>query len=195
MVRAEGLEVDYKGMKAVHNSADGGYSAPADIGGVLIQEFVIWFGGLLETGTVMPKMFTGVNRDGSQFIIDFSRLNMDSSKHLDFMRYVLHEEGSIAFAFKMRVAVEVCKEPQIIQEQHMFYAGSSGHYHYVSLTSKAEDGWQDGYKVVSERNSAQPEVFFQELLPEHFKRQGDLVEFAGVWKAIRNYVFWRKRGL
>ncbi len=178
----------------MHNPTEGGYPAPVDIGGELIQEFVKWFGGLLETGTVMPKMFTGVNLDGGQFIIDLSRLNMDSSKHLDFMRYVLHEEGSIAFAYKMRVAVEVCKDPQVIQEQHEFYSGSSGHYHYVSLKSKAENGWQDGYKVVSERSSAQPEIFFQELLPEHFKRQGDLVEFGGIWKAIRNDVYWRKRG-
>lgn len=193
LVRGEGLEVNYKGMKLVHDSTDSAYVAPADISDELIQEFVNWFGVFLEKETVMPKMFTGVNRDGSQFIIDFSRLNMDSSKHLDFMRYVLHKESSIAFAFKMRVAVEVCKEPQIIQEQHEFYSGSANHYHYVALTSKAEDGWQEGYKVISERNASSPEIFFQELLPEYFKREGDVVEFADTWEKIRNDVFWRKR--
>lgn len=194
LIRGEGLHVNYKGLTTVHNRSDRMYAPPADLSHELIQEFVNWFGVFLDKGSVMPKMFTGVNRDGSQFIVDFSRLEMDKNRHLDFMRYVLHREGSIAFAFKMRVAVEVCKEPQIIQEQHDFYSGSASSYHYMAVTSKAEDGWQDGYHVIRERNSPEPEIFFQELLPQYFKREGDLVDFGHIWDNIRGDIFWRKRG-
>lgn len=191
LYRGEGIEVSYKGLKVIHTNTV--FTPPTNFSGVLIQEFANWFGVFLEKDSVMPKMFTGVSQDGKQFIFDFSRLELDRSKHLDFMRYVLHHERSIAFAFKMRTAVEVCKEPQLIQEQHEFYAGCENSYHYLAITSKAEDGWQDGYIVMNERHAKEPEIFFQELLPNYYKRTDDVVMFSELWQGIRDKVFWRNR--
>jgi hypothetical protein len=193
LIRGEAILSSYKGLAVIHSGSAKQYVAPDDLSGELIQEFANWFGVFLDKGNIMPKMFTGVNGDGSQFIIDFSRLELDSSKHLDFMRYVLHHENSIAFAYKMRMGVEVCKEPQLIQEQHEFYSGCKQSYHYLAITSKAADGWQDGYIVMNERQSTEPEIFFQELLPKYYKREGDIVFFAEIWHEIREKVFWRKR--
>ncbi len=191
LYRGEGIEVSYKGLKVIHTNT--AFTPPTDFSGVLIQEFANWFGVFLEKDSVMPKMFTGVNRDGSQFIIDFSRLELDRSKHLDFMRYVLHHENSIAYAYKMRTVVEVCKEPQILQEQHLFFAGYENSFHSLSITSNAPDGWQEGYKVFNESHSTAPEMFFQELLPNYYKRTDDVVMFSELWQGIRDKVFWRNR--
>lgn len=166
---------------------------PADFSGVLIQEFANWFGVFLDKGSVMPKMFTGINRDGRQFIIDFSKLELDGSKHLDFMRYVLHHESSIAYAYKMRTVVELSTEPQILQEQHLFFSGFEDSFHSLSITSNAPDGWQDGYKVFNESHSTVPETFFQELLQNHYERTDGVVMFNELWQGIRDKVFWRIR--
>jgi hypothetical protein len=191
LFRGEGLEVGYKGLKVIHTST--AFTPPADFSGILIQEFANWFGVFLDKGEVMSKMFTGVNRDGRQFIIDFSRLELDRSKHLDFMRYVLHHENSIAYAYKMRTIVEVCKEPQVLQEQHLFYSGYEDSFHALSITSNAPNGWQDGYKVFNESHANKPESFFHELLPNYFQRTDDIVMFSELWQAIREKVFWRTR--
>lgn len=191
LFRGEGLEVGYKGLKVIHTST--AFVPPDDFSGVLIQEFSNWFGVFLDKESVMPKMFTGVNRDGRQFIIDFSRLELDPSKHLDFMRYVLHHENSIAYVYKMRTIVEVCKEPQILQEQHLFFSGYADSFHSLSITSNAPDGWQDGYKVLNESHTDKPEMFFQELLPNYYKRTDDVVMFSELWQSIRENVFWRTR--
>jgi hypothetical protein len=191
LFRGEGIEVSYKGLKVIHTSTV--FTPPTDFSGVLIQEFANWFGVFLEKGSVMPKIFTGVNRDGSQFIIDFSRLELDRSKHLDFMRYVLHHEHSIAYAYKMRTNVEVCKEPQILQEQHLFFAGYENSFHSLSITSNAADGWQDGFKVFDESHATAPESFFQELLPNYYNRTSDVVMFGELWQGMRDKVSWRTR--
>ena len=142
---------------------------------------------------MMPKMFSGINRDGSQFIIDLSSLNMEVGRHLDFMRYVLHREGSIAFVFNMHVAAQLSKEPLVIQELYDFYSGSSESYHHIAVASNSEDGWQDGYRIIKEHSSHEPVIFLQELLPQYFKHEGDLLEFAHIWENIRGKIFWRKR--
>lgn len=193
LIRGEAIYASYKGLTTIHKGPAKPYIPPEDLSGELIQEFANWFGVFLDKGEVMPKMFTGVNRDGSQFIIDFSRLELDSSNHIDFIRFVLHHENSIAFAYKMCMGVEVCKEPQLIQEQHEFYAGCENSYHYLAITSKAEDGWQDGHIVMNERHAKEPEILFQELLPKYYKREGDIVLFGEIWQGIRDKVFWRKR--
>jgi hypothetical protein len=191
LIRGEGLEVNYKGLKVIHTNT--AFVPPADFSGVLIQEFANWFGVFLDKGSVMPKMFTGVNPDGRQFIIDFSKLELDGSKHLDFMRYVLHHESSIAYAYKIRTVVELSTEPQILQEQHLFFSGHEDSFNSLSITSNAPDGWQDGYKVFNESLTEKPEMFFQELLPNYFKRTDDVVMFSELWQGIRDKVFWRAR--
>jgi hypothetical protein len=109
------------------------------------------------------------------------------------MRYVLHHESSIAYAYKIRTVVELSTEPQILQEQHLFFSGHEDSFNSLSITSNAPDGWQDGYKVFNESLTEKPEMFFQELLPNYFKRTDDVVMFSELWQGIRDKVFWRAR--
>ncbi len=100
-----------------------------DIAKELMLEFTSWFERQLESGDLLPKVFSGVNADGNQYIMFMSELDLDSSEHLDFMRYVLHAENSIAFVFKMRMSAELLTVPPTYQEQHFFYSGQQGSYH------------------------------------------------------------------
>lgn len=193
LIRSEPIFSNYKGFKTVYDRSELRYAPSTDLGYDLIQEYVNWLGAFLEKIGMMPKMFSGVNRDGSQFIIDLSSLNMEVGRHLDFMRYVLHREGSIAFVFNMHVAAHLSKEPLVIQELYDFFSGSAESYHHIEVASNSEDGWQDGYRIIKEHSSHKPSVFFQELLPQYFKREGDLLEFANIWESMRDSIFWRKR--
>lgn len=193
LVRGEGISVGYEGLKLIESSDRNRYTPPADLSGDLMQEFVHWFNSLLEKETVLPKMFTGVNRDGRQYVVDMSLVNVDIKKHYLFMRYVLFHEKSIAYAYKMRVVAELCREPLIHQEQHIFYSGSTDSYHSTQLTSQAGDGWHEGSKLLSESHTTKPESFLQELLPEFYEQTDDDDLYANIWNSIKGNVMWRTR--
>lgn len=195
LIRGEGINVNYGGLKLIVSNEPSHYTPPTDLSLDLINEFVRWFDLLLEKGTVLPKFFTGVNRDGKQFLVDMSLVKIDSKKHFWFMRYVLFNEKSIAYAYKMRMIAQLCEEPLIHQEQHVFYSGSSDSYSSVVLTSQSADGWQEGSKLVSEDHTAKPEIFLQELLPEFYERTDDDDMYANIWNSIRDKVIWRDRPL
>ena len=195
LVRGEGISISYNGLKLIESSDRNLYTPPADLSGELMKEFVHWFNSLLEKGTVLPKMFTGVNRDGKQYIVDMSRVEIDIKKHYLFMRYVLFHEKSIAYAYKMRTVAELCKEPLIHQEQHIFYSGSANSYHSTQLTSQAGDGWHEGSKLLSEHYTTEPEIFLQELLPKYFEQTSDDDLYANIWNSIKGKVIWRDRDL
>ena len=193
LVRGEGVSVSYKGLKLIESSDVSLYKPPSDLSGDLMKEFVHWFNSLLEKNTVLPKMFTGVNRDGKQYIVDLSRIEIDIKKHYLFMRYVLFHEKSIAYAYKMRMVAELSTEPLIHQEQHIFYSGSANSYHSTQLTSQAGDGWHEGSKLLSDTHTLQPETFLQELLPNHFEKTSDDDLFSNIWNSIKDKVIWRER--
>jgi hypothetical protein len=193
LVRGEGISVGYEGLKLIESSDQNHYTPPADLSGELMQEFVQWFNSLLEKETVLPKMFTGVNRDGRQYVVDMSLVDVDIKKHYLFMRYVLFHEKSIAYAYKMRVVAELCREPLIHQEQHIFYSGSANSYHSTQLTSQAGDGWHEGSKLLNETHDTKPYSFLQELLPEFFEQTDDDDLYANIWNSIKGKVMWRTR--
>jgi hypothetical protein len=168
---------------------------PADIGRQLVTELIGWFENLIKTETLLPKVFTGVNAQGRQFIVVMGDLDLDSREHLDFMRYVLHKENSVAFAYKMRNAVEVCKEPQIVQEQHTFFSGQVGKYIAVDITSEAPDSWAEGMKIVRRSSTEEPEVFLQDLMPKPYKPSEHDAKYSALWLAIREKVQWRDRDI
>jgi hypothetical protein len=193
LVRGEGITVGYNGLKLLESNDSRHYTPPVDLSGDLMKEFVHWFNSLLEKDTVLPKMFTGVNRDGKQYVVDMSLVEVDIKKHYLFMRYVLFHEKSIAYAYKMRVVAELCTEPLIHQEQHIFYSGGSNSYHSTQLTSQAGDGWHEGSKLLNETHTTKPETFLQELLPEYFEQTDDDELYANIWNSIKDKVMWRTR--
>jgi hypothetical protein len=193
LFRGDGISVSYNGLKLIASSDKTLYTPPSDLSADLMREFVNWFNSLLEKGTVLPKMFTGVNRDGRQYIVDMSLVEIDIKKHYLFMRYVLFHEKSIAYAYKMRTVAELCKEPLIHQEQHIFYSGSANSYHSSQFTSQAGDGWHEGSKLLNENHTTEPEIFLQELLPNYFEQTSDDDLFSNIWNSIRDKVIWRER--
>lgn len=192
LVRGEGLNVGYKGLQPLPVFEFEPVEVPTDIGRQLATELIGWFEKLLETQTILPKVFTGVSAQGRQFIVMMGDLGLENLEHLDFMRYVLHKEQAVAFAFKMRNAVEVCKEPQIIQEQHTFYSGQVGKYIAVDITSQSPDSWDDGIKIIRRSSSETPEIFFQDLLGTPYVPSALDSKYEALWLGIREKVQWRE---
>lgn len=193
LVRGAGISVGYDGLQSLPAFVNKGYEAPTDLSGELITELTAWFEVLLKSGTVLPKVFTGVNSDGMQFIVVMSDLGLENREHLDFMRYVLHKEKSIAFAYKMRCGVLLCKEPEIIQEQHTFYSGQRDSYHAVDITSNAPDGWNEGIKFLRQSQTDEPEIFFQDIMPQVFKASELDGKYTKLWDEVRGKAQWRDR--
>ena len=177
----------------MNNLESSNQNQPNGLGRELIEELMDWFLSLLKNGIILPKIFTGVNCDGRQYLVDMSRLQIDTSKHHQFMRHVIFREKSVAFAFKMRTATQLGDDPEVIQEQHLFYSGSANSYHSTVLASKTETGWQDGCNILHESHSTELEIFFQDLLPEHYKPTDDDELFGNIWDSIRDKVVWRNR--
>ena len=193
LIRGQGLSVGYEGMQSLPPFEFALPEVPADIGRQLVTELIGWFENLIKTETLLPKVFTGVNAQGRQFIVVMGDLDLDSREHLDFMRYVLHKENSVAFAYKMRNAVEVCKEPEIVQEQHTFFSGQFGKYIAVDITSQAPDSWAEGMKIIRRSSSEEPEVFLQDLMSKPYKPSEHDSKYAALWAGIREKVQWRDR--
>jgi hypothetical protein len=193
LVRGEGITVGYRGLQPLPVFDTEPVYVPDDIGRQLVTELIGWFEKLLETQTVLPKVFMGVNAQGRQFIVMMGDLGLENREHLDFMRYVLYKEQAVAFAYKMRNAVEVCSEPQILQEQHTFYSGQVGKYIAVDLTSQATDSWSDGIKIIRRSSSEKPEIFLQDLLTNPFVPSELDPKYEALWLGIRDKVQWRER--
>ena len=164
-----------------------------DLAETLLGEFCQWFSNLALLGTVLPKAFSGVNPDGKQFIVALSDLELDTMEHLDFMRYVLHAEKSIAFVFKMRMIAQLSKEPEIFQEQHQFISGQQGSYHNIGLTSKDGESWESGTIICNESHSKEPEMFFQELLQIPYSPTENDKKYAAIWNSVRDRIKWQSR--
>ena len=167
----------------------------SDLSDDLMLEFTSWFNEMLASGMVLPKTFSGVNEDGSQYIVAMSELGLENKDHLAFMSHVLNHERSIAYAFKMRIEAQICKEPPIFQERHIFYSGQMGSYYSVELTSQSPDCWAEGSKVLRESHTVGPEIFFQDILPPSFKASSEDARFAAIWADKRSKVMWRKRAV
>jgi hypothetical protein len=122
-----------------------------------------------------------------------SDLDLDHREHLDFMRYVLHREKSIAFAYKMRTIVEIGQDPQTLREDHIFYSGQIGKYFAIDVTSESPDNWTDGIKILRKSETEAPEIFLQDLLSQPYKPSQFDAEYAALWNEIRPKIRWRQR--
>lgn len=190
--RSEGLCASYDGLQPLSLKQRETF-LPTHLSAQLINEFLSWFESNLEKDILLPRMFSGVNQDGMQYLVEMSRTGLDFGEHLDFMRYVMWKEQSIGFAFNKRVGVLLSREPEIVQEQHEFYSGTKDSFHIICVASKNGEDWKDGLNVVHHSNSETPEVFFQELLPELYKPTAKEAEYAAIWQSIRSQAHWRSR--
>ena len=57
-----------------------------------MEELTQWFSNMFEQGTLLPKIFTGINIYGAQYILIMSDIDIAVGKHHQFTRYVLHHE-------------------------------------------------------------------------------------------------------
>jgi len=193
LIRVHGLSVGYSGLKALPLFEAKTFQPPANLSYQLITELIGWFEKLLASETLLPKVFMGVNSDARQFIVFVADLGLEQSEELDFMRYVLHFEKSIAFAYKIRVMAEISKNPQILQEEHSFFSGQVGKYFAVDITSQSTDSWADGIKITRKSVTEEPEIFLQELLTQAYVPTKSDAKYGTLWSRIRSKIQWRDR--
>ena len=195
IIRGHGISVGYDGLKSLASLELKKHQSLQDLSRDLIAELLGWFEKLLESETVLSKVFMGVNGDGQQFVVFMSDLDLDHREHPDFMRYVLHSEKSIAFAYKMRTVVEINRDPQALREDHIFYSGQIGKYFAIDVTSRSPDSWADGVNILRKSETETPEIFLQDLLCQSYKPSQFDAEYAALWNEIRPKIRWRQRDL
>lgn len=162
------------------------------ISGQLMNEFVSWFYNLVEQGTDLPKVFSGVNRDGRQFVVVLSDLPIGQGDHLDFMRAVLRVEDAVAYAFKMRVGL-LNEKTNTTEERVDFFTGEPGQYLFLEIAPRDGVSWKSGFYETSKRQSDQPEWFMQDLFPTEYKPSDKDPQFLQIWGSVRDSVMWRQR--
>lgn len=193
LIRGQRLSVGYSGLAALPLFEAQTFEPPANLSYELIAELIGWFKKLLLSETLLPKVFMGVNSDARQFIVFVADLKLEQGEEFNFMRYVLHFEKSIAFAYKIRVMAEISQHPQILQEEHSFFSGQVGKYFAVDITSQSTDSWADGIKITRKSVTEEPEMFLQELLTQPYIPTEFDAKYAALWSRIRSKIQWRDR--
>ena len=146
----------------------------------LALEIAGFLENLSRQGSGLPNVFSGVKRDGQQFVCLLSPLNLDRGDRLDFMTDVLCTEECAVFAHTMHVVNKAGIEMIAI------FSGQEDEY----WSFEFEPG-PEGLKMVANNKTEQPENFFLELLKPHGSGSPKKIELLSLWKQVRSQIMWR----
>jgi hypothetical protein len=77
---------------------DGAGEASSDLAAILVDEFAGWFRNLAANG-VIPRVFSGVTKDGKQAIVILNDLPLDHVQRRDFLTWLCRTEQFVAYAY------------------------------------------------------------------------------------------------
>ena len=148
----------------------------------LALEIAGFLENLSHQGSGLPNVFSGVKRDGQQFVCLLSPLNLDRGDRLDFMIDVLCFEECVVFAHTMHVVNEAGVETIA------FFSGQENEYWSFEFEPSPM-----GLKMLASNKTTEPAIFFQELLKPHGSGSSKTSELLELWQQVRSQIMWRTR--
>jgi len=148
----------------------------------LALEIVGFLENLSRQGSGLPNVFSGVKRDGQQFVCLLSPLNLDRGDRLDFMIDVLCIEECVVFAHTMHVINEAGIETIAV------FSGQENEYWSFEFEPSLT-----GLKMLASNKTTEPAIFFQELFKPHGSGSSKKSKLLELWKQVRSQIMWRTR--
>jgi hypothetical protein len=162
----------------------------------LVDEFAQWFSNLGAQG-VVPRAFTGLKRDGRQFVTILSGIPFDYVKRRDFLIWLCRREDVVAYAYGTHVAVadDKCDPPEMSEAVDIYAPSPSVHVAMSMTLIRFVDG-----KITYRRGAAwrSPTITDgQPFLGLH--TASDAIDdastrsFEALWQELGKHALWRDR--
>jgi len=141
---------------------------------------------------VIPKVFTLVNGEGSQylFFIDDLRMNADEENH--FLAYIVQEHEAVCYARGTLVVLE--KSQQLIEFAVIDQDDAQAIVCSAQLTRDVDDkpvGLTEFEKILAPKKT----IFFSGLFEPMTLSEDRVEEFEGLWDEMKPKILHRSMGL
>jgi hypothetical protein len=167
--------------------------ASSDLATVLAHEFAEWFRNLGAQG-YLPRVFTGVTKDGKQCIVILSGLPLDHVQRRDFLIWLCRTEQFFTYAYGTHVGI--ASSASDFTEGIDIYASSAS---YDVTKTLGIDKLGNGTSRIFDRHHAVMSAGTKNGIFLGLQRStidissDDQEQFRELWRDMRPKVMWRQR--
>lgn len=163
----------------------------------LYEEYSEWYFSLAEEDGVLPRSISGVAADGRQFIYLIDGLTLQPMARNKFLRFVLDEHRSVAYAYGT-LALRGDSDLGEIEEVLDVVAADSRHYimgHWKVI--RGEDGKVTALKAMGVREGDDPEKYPSSWFLAGAIRFTDTekLKYSGLWEEAKAGVMFSDRNV
>jgi hypothetical protein len=161
----------------------------------LFEEYSEWYFSLAEENGILPRSISGVAEDGRQFIYLIDGLTLQTMSRNKYLRFVLDEHRSIAYAYG-GLALRGDSDLGEIEEVLDVVAADSKQYvlgHWRVF--RGEDGKVTGLKPMGTSEGNDPEKHSSSWFLAGAIRftDNERVKYGGIWEQARSEVIIKER--
>jgi hypothetical protein len=158
----------------------------------LAVELSSYYRNLALGHAVIPKVFTLVNGEGSQYLFFIDDLQMDEDEENQFLAYIVQEHEAVCYARGTLVILE--KTQQLIEFAVIDQDDIEAIVCSAQLTRDIEDkpvGLSEFEKILAPKKT----IFFGGLFDPIRVSNDKVEEFEGLWDEMRPKILHRMMGL
>lgn len=141
---------------------------------------------------VVPKVFTLVNGEGSQYLFFIDDLRMNADEENQFLAYIVQEHQAVCYARGTLVVLE--KSQQLIEFAVIDQDDAEAIVRSAQLTRDIEDkpvGLTEFEKILAPKKT----IFFGGLFEPMPLSEDRVEEFEGLWEEMKPKILHRTMGL
>jgi hypothetical protein len=141
---------------------------------------------------VIPKVFTLVNGEGSQYLFFIDDLRMNTDEENQFLAYIVQEHEAVCYARGTLVVLE--KSQQLIEFAVIDQDDAEAIVCSAQLTRDIDDkpvGLSDFDKILAPKKT----IFFGGLFQPIKLSEDRAAEFEGLWDEMKPKILHRSMGL
>jgi len=141
---------------------------------------------------VIPKVFTLVNGEGSQYLFFIDDLRMNTEEENQFLAYIVQEHEAVCYARGTLVILE--KSQQLIEFAVIDQDDAQAIVCSAQLTRDVDDkpvGLTEFEKILAPKKT----IFFSGLFEPMMLSEDRAEEFEGLWDEMKPKILHRSMGL
>jgi hypothetical protein len=141
---------------------------------------------------VIPKVFTLVNGEGSQYLFFIDDLRMNADEENQFLAYIVQEHEAVCYARGTLVVLE--KSQQLIEFAVIDQDDAEAIVCSAQLTRDVDDkpvGLTEFEKILAPKKT----IFFSGLFEPMALSEDKTEEFEGLWDEMKPKILHRSMGL
>jgi hypothetical protein len=141
---------------------------------------------------VIPKVFTLVNGEGSQYLFFIDDLRMNADEENQFLAYIVQEHEAVCYARGTLVVLE--KSQQLIEFAVIDQDDAEAIVCSAQLTRDVDDkpvGLTEFEKILAPKKT----IFFSGLFEPMALSEDKAEEFEGLWVEMKPKILHRSMGL